>query len=269
VFLPALVMSTGLAVALAVGPDALLPDAALLERAEAAFRAGSKAREHPEQARVFFHAAADRYEALQRRGIENPGLCSNLGKAALLAGDLPRAIRAYRRGLRLDPDDRSLLDDLAYARDQVQYPANTVTRPPADPWPSWLPRPADDVLLAVALAFYGVACLAATGWRMDGRSSLRKLGVIAMALALVSGLRWGLRRWEALEQTQHPVVVMAAEATPLRTGNGLSYPGHKGLPSVSRGMEARLQFARGGWLQIEFPGGEVGWVQRAGVLIDE
>jgi hypothetical protein len=34
-------------------------------------------------------------------------------------------------------------------------------------------------------------------------------------------------------------------------------------------MEARLLHRRGGWLQVEFPGGAVGWVPQAAALVDE
>ena len=41
------------------------------------------------------------------------------------------------------------------------------------------------------------------------------------------------------------------------------------LPSVRRGMEGRLRFVRGDWLQVEFPGGDVGWLRRGDVLLDD
>jgi hypothetical protein len=269
VFVVAFVISTALAAKPVADWDLPLSDAALLERAEAEFHAGVEARAHPEQARKSFRAAADLYEALDRRGNENPVLCGNLGKSALLAGDLPRAVRAYGHGLRLEPGNGLLREDLEYARDQVQYPANTRTRPSADAWPPWLPRPTDDLLLAAALGLYGVACLTGTGWLMVRRKALLNLSVVTIVLAVVPGLWWALRQSDAVEQKEHPLVVIAADATPLRTGNGLSYPRRNALPVVTRGMEARLRFERGDWVQVEFPGGEVGWLPRKSVLIDE
>jgi len=53
----------------------------------------------------------------------------------------------------------------------------------------------------------------------------------------------------------------------LRTGNGLRYPPRYETP-LNRGVEARLLFTRGDWLQIEFAGGEVGWVPREYALVD-
>jgi hypothetical protein len=34
-------------------------------------------------------------------------------------------------------------------------------------------------------------------------------------------------------------------------------------------MEARRLHERGGWLQIQFASGEVGWMEKAAVLVDE
>ena len=53
-----------------------------------------------------------------------------------------------------------------------------------------------------------------------------------------------------------------------RKGDGLAFPPRYGAP-LNRGVEARLLFERGDWLQIELSGGEVGWVPRAYALVDE
>jgi hypothetical protein len=248
---------------------AAAPAAETLERAERAFREGVQARAHPDQARPHFRAAVDLYQALRRQGVDNPGLCRNLGNAALLAGDLPAALLAYRHGLRLAPADRVLRDNLEYARDQVGYPPGTLSRPAPDAWPPWLPRPPADLLLAVALALYGVGCVAVTRWHMGQSNAPLTWAVSALIVAAVLGLAWGVGRWQAEEETRHPLVVVAADPVPLRTGNGKSYPAHRTLAAVNRGMEARLLFVRGGWLQVEFPGGQVGWLQRESVLVDE
>jgi hypothetical protein len=64
-----------------------------------------------------------------------------------------------------------------------------------------------------------------------------------------------------------PIVVIAEDGVLLRTGNGLSYPPRYETP-VTRGVEARLLYERGDWLQTELAGGEVGWVSRGHVLVD-
>jgi hypothetical protein len=63
-------------------------------------------------------------------------------------------------------------------------------------------------------------------------------------------------------------VVIREDKPPFRKGNGRSYPAHADLPVLSRGMEARRIHERGGWLQIQFASGEVGWVEKSAVLVD-
>src|SRR5438874_4006544 len=115
-------------------------DAKILERAEAAFEQGVKARGMPEESK-FFQLAAEHYEELRRRGIHNAALYRNQGNALLLAGDWSGAILTYRRGLHLSPNDRQMRASLAYSRDQVVYAsADNFARPPVGLWPPWLPR---------------------------------------------------------------------------------------------------------------------------------
>jgi hypothetical protein len=53
----------------------------------------------------------------------------------------------------------------------------------------------------------------------------------------------------------------------LRRGDGLAFPPRYYTP-INRGVEARRLFERGGWVQIELSGGEIGWVPRDSVLAD-
>jgi hypothetical protein len=238
------------------------PDADLLRQAETAFQQGVSLHDRPEEARRAFHEAGERYEDMRRRGIDNPLLLRDQGNAYLLADDLPRAILAYRRGLRLNPNDAVLRATLEYARGQVTYPATgNLGRPAVEAWPPWLPRPTPGAVLAVVLALYVAACVALTRWWMLRRRGLLTGGCLLLAAALLTGMALGV--WEArLRQgSQHPVVVIAEDGVLLRQGNGLPYP-PRYETAVNRGVEARLLVARGDWLKIELSGGETGWVPR-------
>src|SRR6516165_4265113 len=94
-------------------------DPQLLAEAEAAFQLGVERRFEPAEARGNFLRAAELYEQLRQRGASSPALLRNLGNAYLLAGDVPKAILAYRRGLRVAPSDRRLQEGLSWARSQV------------------------------------------------------------------------------------------------------------------------------------------------------
>src|SRR5262245_9512487 len=114
--------------------------------AESAFARG-KATEDPVKARAEFARAAMLYAQL--RG-SNPDLHLNEGNAQVLAGQLPDAILAYQRGMRLAPSDSRLRDNLTYVRQRIAYPGEH-GRPPASTWPSWLPQPSTELLVILAV----------------------------------------------------------------------------------------------------------------------
>src|SRR5438105_5770653 len=78
----------------------------------------------------------------------------NLGNAHFLADQLPEAILAYQHGLRLDPNDGGLRENLEYARARVQAPFGERGRPEADNWPDWLYRPSAFQVLAATFLIY-------------------------------------------------------------------------------------------------------------------
>jgi tetratricopeptide (TPR) repeat protein len=240
-----------------------------LRRAEQAFQEGLARRDNPQEARPYFQEAAQEYESLNQRGNGNPALFRNMGNAYLLANDLPRAILAYRRGLLLAPSDPVLQANLHFAREQVDYPSGDgFSRPHTDHWPPWLPRPTLLAMLAFAVFVYAVGLAFLTRWRMTRRSGLLVAGIVVVAIAV---LPLGGVIHEARQQRQaakYPLVVLAENRVPLRNGDGVAYPARHDGKTLNRGVEARLLFERGDWLNIELSGGETGWVPRTVVLLD-
>ncbi len=257
----ALVMS----LLLGAAPAADLDDAELLRRAETAFEQGIASQADAAAARRHFTAAAANYEALHDRGVHNAALYLNWGNALLLSDQLPAAILAYRRGLRLAPDDAALHERLEWARDQVQYPADVRCRPAAADWPPWLPRLRPEWVLLAAVACYTLACAGVLRWRLTGLFPTATLPALAAA-ALLGYWAWTLHRQA---EAGRPLAVIAHDGTALRKGNGKSYPPHSEVPTLNRGVEARVRHRRGDWLQIELDGGQVGWVRQADVLLEE
>ncbi len=238
------------------------------ECAVSAFQEGVRLRQAADQARPHFRAAAASFDELRRRGVHNPALYRNLGNASLLAGDLPRAILSYHRGLRLAPNDLALREGLAEARERVVYPASgSLGRPLSDPRPPWLPQPRTEWLLTASALCYTLAWTWATRWLMVRRGRLLAGGMVALLLAgLLSVWLLTLTR-EERDRDEHPLVVIARDGVRLRRGNGMVFPARYDTP-IPRGVEARLRFERGGWVRIELSGGEIGWVPRDAVLVD-
>jgi hypothetical protein len=256
-------------IGLLLAPAAAPPDdAALLRDAEAAFHAGVRAAGTPEEAAAY-RRAADCYDELRRRGRGSPALYRNQGNAALLGDDLPQAILAYRRGLRLAPGDRDLQAGLAYARGQVLYPpSDHFARPPATHWPPGLPRPSLGTLLALTGFLYTLACLGLARWYMVRRTRPLAFGLILLVLACLPAAAAIYDYAGQVDAVEHPIVVIATDNVLLRRGNGPSYSVRSDLP-LNRGVEAQLLHHRSGWLMIELASGEVGWVSNSVALVDE
>jgi tetratricopeptide (TPR) repeat protein len=242
-------------------------DAQVLELAETAFQQGVNARGTPEEAK-FFQQAAEHYEELRRRGFHNTALYQNQGSALLLAGDWPGAILSYRRGLRLNPNDRQMRANLAYARDQIVYSsADNFARPPADWWPPWLHRLTPSLTFWLFVAFYSLAWFGlARAWTSLGES-LRWVSWLGLAGSFLFASILIIQILDQRAEMRHPVVVIAEDKTYLHKGNNALYPRSYETP-LNRGVEARLLEVRGSWLQIELAGGQIGWVPRENALLD-
>jgi hypothetical protein len=255
-----------LAVALVPGA---LTDVELLAEAEAAFHAGMERASTPAEARPYFQKAAQRYEALRRGGIDGTAINRNLGNAHLRGGDVPHAILAYRRALRFAGSDSGVQEGLTYARSQVAYPAGgSFGKPAIGNRPPWLPRIRSNWYLIVCLSANAFGWLAAARWWSGKPGPWLLFAGSAFAIAILSIVGLVAEELRDAEFTRHPVVVLSENGVLLRTGNGLSYPHGSEIP-LNRGVEARLLFVRGDWLQIELGSGEIGWVPREYALLDD
>ncbi len=246
-----------------------MPPPYRLKIAQWLFAEGINAAEDPVKGRQSFHLAGQEYETLTAQGFDDPELFLNQGNAFFLAGDLPQAILAYRCGLRRHPLHAQLWDNLTAARDVVGYPDGSLRqRPSGDDWPAWLPRPAPALLVYTTVVLHTFGWLAASVWLIL-RRRLAAIATLGLVLAAgVTGGWWAILEHRITQDERQPLAVVALNGVTLRRGNGPLYPRHPELPVVNRGMEAVLLTERGGWLQLQFPGGEVGWLPQAAVLLD-
>lgn len=240
-------------------------DAKFMAAAAEAYRAGLDARADAAKARPHFARAAECYERVWERGARTPVVARNMAQARLLAGDLGRAIRDYRRGLRNAPHDRELRQGLDYAREQVAYPVNgdlaDAARPrevqsPLDRLPLPLPRLG---WVAVVVSAVGWLVLARAWAGARGGLALLGGGLVLTAAALGGWLLFESDRARA--QWAQPTAVVLAPGADLRTGNSEEYPRRLDgrLPA---GVELRVLGERGGWLHVEVASGVAGWVPR-------
>jgi hypothetical protein len=238
-------------------------DETLLRHAALVF--GQAVRESdPHVAREAYRSASRDFEALLQRGHVSPALYHNLGNARLLAGELPEAIIAYRRGVRFAPADPDLAIDLQLARAQVNRPGGArFWRGWLSAVEAWLENPWSWVVIAL---LHGGAWMC---WAIGRRFQFRWIGRLSIALFGLVLLCAALWIWSdcRARRLYDPCAVVNRGGVFLRKGNGLAYD--QRLPAPLRpGLETRCLFEREGWLQVEMPTGEIGWVPTHAVLRD-
>lgn len=234
-----------------------------------AFQNGVAARQNAAEARpLFLKVAADFDGEWQSSpASRTTGIALDRGHAHFLAGNLPQAIRAFHDGLALAPYDAELQHSLAAARGTIDYPrpAAPAERVRPDPPGEWRNRVAPWDLYRVA-AVCGVLVVVGLGKRLTTRPDWAVPVAVAGGLGflVVAGCGWQMHR-ERLADEAKPVAVVAADGATLRTGNGDAFP-PRVVEKLPRGAEVRVIGRRGGWAQVELPGGAVGWLSEASLL---
>lgn len=203
-----------------------------------------------------FREAERLFEAALAGGARNAELYTNLGNAALQGERLGRAVLAYRRALRLDPDYPRALQNLEHARGLL---------------PDWVPRQEpvglagslfvwhrtlsrQERALAASLCFLAAAGLVACGIRFR-QSAFRNAAWLPglLWLAFVASLLI-----ESRELAAGDAVVVAEEAL-LRVADSSLAPAALPRP-LPAGTELRVLEARAPWLRVRLANGRDAWV---------
>lgn len=223
-----------------------------LGQPDAAFARGVESRDDAKAARLHFIEAAKGYDAEWQSGEHSPALAINRSRAHALAGDLPGAILAARDGLSDTPSDVELARQLETLRDAVPYPQGVRPDKPSglrtrlSPWDVFAVAAVGVMLVVVGLARRFTT---RDGWAIP-------VAVIGGVLLVLAGLAaWQLHR----EASAEPPPLVLIRQTTLRKGNGDTYP-PRIETELPRGAEVIPRLRRGGWLQVELPGGVIGWL---------
>ena len=237
-----------------------------LAAAERAFAEGVELRDDADRARPAFARAAAAYDHLWESGHRTPELALNRSRAHRLAGDLPRCVAALHDGLAVARFSRPLQVELDDARSRVLYPLEGELtdqgRPPPMRTVSARVSPLDAWLLAGALWLLvcaGLARFAATrntAWLVCAALCLCGLGTLAAL--------W-LRDAQERERNESLPLLVVSEDVYLRKGNATEYPPRL-EPALPKGAEVRELTRRGGWVQVQLPGGAAGWLPERVVI---
>ena len=228
-----------------------------------------------QDARVQYRAALDETDRLRRMRLfadaerawrplaqahpKAPAVQVDWGNAALGAQETGRAVLAYRRALRLAPNDNRARVNLAWLRDRQ---------------PLWLPRPAASATLDSLLFWRGQFNVA----------QLYCASAVAFAVGLLLLAPWSRRQprwlravavpfmlaWAALAATglladdQRSAGVLLADGATLRSADspGASPAFANPLPA---GTEISILEARDSWLRVALADGTAGWLPTAQV----
>ena len=209
---------------------------------------------------ALFAEAEGGFASLVAEGTESVALYTNLGNAALQAEHPGRAVLAYRRALRLDPEADTARQNLIHARGLL---------------PGWVPRP-DPSEGVRPLVFYrtlspglraqaAAACFAFAGVCLV--LSVRRRTGAWRGLAIVAIASWALLLgsvvFDALGEGGGSAVITADE-TPARSADSALSP--LALPEpLPAGTEVELVEVRDDWSRARLANGRDVWIRSSRV----
>jgi tetratricopeptide (TPR) repeat protein len=229
------------------------PLSARADLSAAAFDAANKTYEEGK-----FADAASAYEKLTQSGQASAALYFNLGNAFFKAGQIGRAISAYRQAEQITPRDPDLRANLQFARNQTPSP----TLPPGR-WQRWLGRLTlnEWTLLAAGVLWLWLLLLALLQWRPALKPALRwyLYGLAALGLLLSTCAGFTLRQTRFIRTA----IVVTREAT-VRFGPLSESPA---AFTVHDGAELQVLDQKDDWLRITAGPRRDGWLRRDQTLV--
>ncbi len=259
------VRACGLAVVLcAFASPAFASDT--LAQAESAFAEGVELKGDSAKARPLFARAAERYDVLWDRGHRTPELALNRARAHRLAGSLPRCVAALHDGLAVARFSRPLQIELEDARAAVQYPLDGDLAVQCRPHPlrgvGTRLSPADAWFLAGGM--WVLACAGVVRFVMTRNALWLAFAGLWVAALVLFGALW-LRDAHQRDRDEALPLLVVTDDVLLRKGNAEAFP-PRAEPALPKGTEVRELARRGGWVQVQLPGGNVGWLPAERVL---
>jgi len=204
-----------------------------------------------------FYEAIDLYDSLLAGGFANAAVYFNIGNAYFRAGDVGRAIWAYRAGENLAPRDPDIEANLTVARLAARDRIEVL--PPGFIKQLWRNLgellSLDEGARLVTIAWY-VLWFAVAGWLFSARTR-RWLGPVIRWVGLVWALAFVVLAARYLETRNAQAAVVVAEEAVALSGPGtefdLVFSGHSGLECVVRGRKYD-------YVLVELANGRVGWM---------
>jgi len=198
-----------------------------------------------------FSDAASAYENILQTGAQSPALLFNYANAEFKAGNLGKAIAAYRRAELLAPRDSEIRANLGFVRNQVQGATIRESR-----WQSWFGVLTlnEGALLTAALFWVTLALLVARQLRPalvpKLKSATRLFSTLTIFSASVLGVQAANHFWSAT------AVVVSTGAT-ARSG---PFDDAQSAFTVHDGAELSVLDRHDNWVQVAGGTGQTGWL---------
>jgi tetratricopeptide (TPR) repeat protein len=205
-----------------------------------------------------FVDAAAVYEKILQSGAVSPALYFNYGNAEFKAGNLGRAIAAYRRAEQLSPRDADVRANLEFARSQVQGAASSASR-----WENWLGTLTfNEWTVLAAVSFWLTFMLLATMQIWPAlKTALRGIARVVAIFMILSGICCGAA--VSINLSKKIAVVVAPDLV-ARSG---PFDDAQNVFAAHDGTEFSVLSRSGNWLQVADSSGKIGWLERGQVEI--
>ncbi len=202
-----------------------------------------------------FPEAVSAYEALAAGGVASANLWFNLGNASYKAGQMGRAIAAYRMAERLTPRDPALRANLQFVRSKVY--SDEKTRIPF--WKTAIRLATLNEWTGLTAMFFWALCAVLMTGEM-ARRRYTKTVLVGVAVLLLCG---GSLAAAFAERATIEAVVVAREVT-ARFG---PLDESQAAFQLRDGAEIMVLDAKGDWLQVRDAEKREGWMRRDEAIV--
>lgn len=205
-----------------------------------------------------FGQAAEHFEALVARGIEDSDVYYNLANAYYKQGRLGKAVANYRRALVLAPRDNDVRANLELLRSIVGFRDTTTSHNVADvaAFPLRLASPREFQVISY-VGYYLAAAIIVVALFSRGLMRKRTLQVF-VTLAIITTAAFVFARYGVSRSDGGSDGVVIVDQAEMMSGPGTAFDELIRLPD---GVEVRLRARSGIWVEIELRSGEIGWIR--------
>jgi tetratricopeptide (TPR) repeat protein len=204
-----------------------------------------------------FTEAASSYDTLLQSGHVAPALYFNLGDALFKAGQVGRALAAYRTAEQLAPRDPDVRANLEFVRDQIHGPTLSPTR-----WLQWLKTlTINEWAVLASFAFWlWLGLLAVIQFRPAWSRTLRGFVLLAASATIALGLCLS----SVLYFGSNTIAIVTTKDAVIRNG---PLDEAQSAFTVHDGAELKVLDQKDNWLQVSTDRRRFGWVKRDQVLL--